>query len=89
MPGSATLTVAASQAVGMQQTAQATWTANNTSRTQQAQAAQTSLSNATGVNVDDELQRLIVVQNTYAATTQVIEAAAKMLDQLNQLGTYA
>jgi flagellar hook-associated protein 1 FlgK len=86
LPGSMTLTSAASQTAGLPQSALSTWTANNTSRTQQAQDAQTSLSNATGVNVDNELQRLLTVQATYAATTQVIQAAAKMLDALNQIG---
>jgi flagellar hook-associated protein 1 FlgK len=87
LPGSTTLTNAVSQVAGQQQAALSTWTANNTSRTTQAQSAQTALSNATGVNVDDELQRLITVQATYAATTQVIAAATKMLDDLNTLTT--
>jgi flagellar hook-associated protein 1 FlgK len=86
LPGSMTLTAATAQAVGFQQSTLSTWTTNNTTRTAQAQAAQTALSNATGVNIDDELQRLMTVQATYAATTQVIQAAAKMLDQLTQLG---
>jgi flagellar hook-associated protein 1 FlgK len=85
--GSMTLTNAVSQIAGQQQEALTTWTANNTSRTTQAQAAQTALSNATGVNVDDELQRLITVQATYAATTQVIQSITKMLDELNALTT--
>lgn len=85
--GSMTLTNAVSQIAGQQQDALTTWTANNTSRQSQAQAAQTALSNATGVNVDDELQRLITVQATYAATTQVIQAITKMLDELNTLTT--
>ena len=43
------------------------------------------LSNATGVNVDDEMQRLLLVQHTYEASAQVLQAAAKMLDALNAL----
>jgi flagellar hook-associated protein 1 len=85
LPTSTTLTNAVSQTAGLQQADLTTWTANNTSRTEQSQTAQTALSNATGVNVDDELQRLITVQATYAATTQVIEAVSKMLDDLNQI----
>ena len=55
---------------------------------QQAQAAQTALSNATGVNVDDEMQTSADrCRQTYAATTQVIQAAAKMLDELTSMGT--
>ncbi len=87
LPGSMTLTNAVSQIAGQQQDALTTWTANNTSRTTQAQTAKTALSNATGVNVDDELQRLITVQATYAATTQVIQAISKMLAELNTLTT--
>lgn len=87
LQGSMTLTNAVSQIAGQQQEALTTWTTNNTSRTSQAQAAQTALSNATGVNVDDELQRLITVQATYAATTQVIQSITKMLDELNSLTT--
>jgi flagellar hook-associated protein 1 FlgK len=85
LPGSMTLTNAVAQVAGQQQDALTTWTANNTSRTSQAQAAKTALSNATGVNVDAELQRLITVQATYAATTQVIQAITKMLNELNNL----
>ena len=87
LSGSMTLTNAVSQIAGQQQDALTTWTSNNTSRTSQATAAQTALSNATGVNVDDELQRLITVQATYAATTQIIQAITKMLDDLNALTT--
>ena len=87
LPGSMTLTNASSQIAGLQQASLTNWTANNTTRGQQAQDAQTALSNATGVNVDDELQRLLTVQASYEATTQVIQAAAKMLDELNQLAT--
>jgi len=85
LPGSMTLTNAVSEIAGQQQDTLTTWTTNNTSRTAQAQAAQTALSNATGVNVDSELQRLIMVQSSYAATTQVIQVATKMFDDLNQI----
>jgi flagellar hook-associated protein 1 FlgK len=85
LPGSMTLSNAASQIAGVQQVALSTWTDNNTTRTQQMQAAQSTLSNATGVNVDDEMQRLLLVQHTYEASAQVLQAAAKMLDALNAL----
>jgi flagellar hook-associated protein 1 FlgK len=82
-----TLTDATSEVTGLQQSTLTNWTATNTSATQQAQAAQTALSNATGVNIDDEMQKLLVVQESYAATTQVIQAAAKMMDELTSMGT--
>jgi len=84
LPGSMTLTDATSQVAGLQQSTLTNWTSVNTSRTTQAQAAQTALSNATGVNIDNEMQKLLVVQETYAATTQVIQAASSMLNQLIQ-----
>jgi flagellar hook-associated protein 1 FlgK len=82
-----TLTDATSEVTGLQQSTLTNWTATNTSATQQAQAAQTALSNATGVNIDEEMQKLLVVQESYAATTQVIQAAAKMMDELTSMGT--
>jgi flagellar hook-associated protein 1 FlgK len=85
MPSSMALGDGATQAASLQQIALSTWTDRNTTRTQQMQDAQATLSNATGVNVDDELQRLMVVQHTYAASAQVLQAAAKMLDALNAL----
>jgi flagellar hook-associated protein 1 len=87
LPGSMTLTDATSEITGLQQSTLTNWTATNTSATQQAQAAQTALSNATGVNIDDEMQKLLIVQESYAATTQVIQAAAKMMDELTSMGT--
>jgi flagellar hook-associated protein 1 len=85
LSGSMPLTNAVSEIAGRQQAALSTWTSNNTSATAQAQTAQTALSNATGVNVDDQMQQLITVQATYAATTQVIQAASKMIDDLNNI----
>jgi flagellar hook-associated protein 1 FlgK len=87
LPASMTLTDASSEIAGLQQSTLTNWTATNSSATQQSQAAQTALSNATGVNIDDEMQKLLVVQESYAATTQVIQAAAKMMDELTQIGT--
>jgi flagellar hook-associated protein 1 FlgK len=37
---------------------------------------------AQGVNIDDELQQLIVIEKSYAANSQVIRALADMLDAL-------
>jgi flagellar hook-associated protein 1 FlgK len=88
-PASMTLANAASQAAGLQQSTLSTWTARDTARTTAAQAAQTALGNGEGVNVDQELQRLLLVQQTYSASSNVIQAAAKMLDQLNTMVTNA
>jgi flagellar hook-associated protein 1 len=84
LPTSMTVSDAASQVAGLQQSTLSNWTSLNTDRTTQAQDATTALSSATGVSVDDQLQRLITVQNTYAASAQVVQAASTMLDQLIQ-----
>jgi flagellar hook-associated protein 1 FlgK len=68
----------------LQQNTLTEWTTLNTSRTTQASSAQTALSGATGVSVDDQLQRLMIVQQTYAASAQVIQAASNMLNSLIQ-----
>jgi flagellar hook-associated protein 1 FlgK len=38
--------------------------------------------NATGVNVDNELQRMLQLEKSYAANANVVQAAARMLDEL-------
>lgn len=75
---------AASQIAGLQQSTLTTWTNLNTDRTTQAQNATTALSSATGVSVDDQMQRLLTIQQTYAASAQVIQAASTMLNTLIQ-----
>ncbi|HTR16047.1 MAG TPA: flagellar hook-associated protein FlgK [Acetobacteraceae bacterium] len=85
LPGSMSLGDAASQIAGTQQATLSTWTDRNTTRAQQSADAQTSLQGATGVNVDQQLQRLILVQQTYQASAQVLQAVSKMLDTLNTI----
>ncbi len=82
LPGTMSLTSAASQIAGLQQSTLTNWTSVNTSRSQQAQTAQTALSNATGVNVDDQMQKLLIVQQTYQASAQVIQVASSMMNDL-------
>jgi flagellar hook-associated protein 1 FlgK len=38
--------------------------------------------NATGVNVDNELQRMLQIEKAYAANANVVQAVARMLDEL-------
>jgi flagellar hook-associated protein 1 len=38
--------------------------------------------NATGVNVDNELQRMLQLEKSYAANANVVQSAARMLDEL-------
>jgi flagellar hook-associated protein 1 FlgK len=85
LPASMNLSDAVSQVAGVQQAASTNWTAVNTNRTAQAQSAQAALSGQTGVNVDDQLQRLMVVQQTYQASTEVMQAVTQMFTSLNQM----
>ena len=38
--------------------------------------------NAQGVNIDDELQQLLLIEKTYAANSQVVSTLSQMLDVL-------
>lgn len=86
LPGSMGLSQAAAQSVGLMQGERATWTDRASTRSSIALQARQDLINKTAVNVDEELQRLLMVQQTYSASVQVIQAATKMLDQLTSLG---
>jgi len=85
LPGSMTLSEAASQSVGLMQGARAVWTDRAETRSSLALEARQDLTNKTAVNIDDELQRLLLVQQTYSASVQVIKAAGSMLDELTQI----
>jgi flagellar hook-associated protein 1 FlgK len=89
LPTSMTLTDAASQIAGLQQSTLSNWTGLNTARTQQAQTAQTALTSATGVNVDDQMQRLLIVQQSYQASAEVIQTVANMFNSLLTAVQYA
>jgi flagellar hook-associated protein 1 FlgK len=39
-----------------------------------------------GVTIDDELMRMTIYQNAYAASARVIQAATEMLDVLMSIG---
>lgn len=89
LPASMSPTAAVAQIAGLQQATLSNWTSLNTSRTQQAQTAQSALANGTGVNVDDQMQRLLIVQQSYQASAEVIQAASSMLNNLLQTVQYA
>lgn len=82
LPAATSLGDAAAQVAGLQQSTLSTWDNLNTSRTRQAEEAKAALTSATGVNIDEQLQRLLIVQQTYAASSQVIRAASSMMDSL-------
>jgi flagellar hook-associated protein 1 len=66
---------------GFQQAASTINTQSQTA-TQQQQYYQQTLSDKTGVNVDDELVNLTTLQNTYAASAHVISTVAEMFNDL-------
>lgn len=82
LPASASIADAGTELAGLQQGALSQWTATNTARGTQAQDAQTALSSQTGVNIDTEMQRLLVVQQAYSASAQVIQVANQMLSTI-------
>ncbi|WP_120010419.1 flagellar hook-associated protein FlgK [Teichococcus vastitatis] len=85
LPSKMSLSQAASQSAGLMQSERAVWTDRATSRSALALQAKEELTNKTAVNIDEELQRLMLVQQTYSASVQIIQAAAKMLEELSQI----
>ena len=85
LPARMSLNNAASQAMGLIQSDAAGWSTRADARGTAATAANQALANGTGVNTDEELQKLLVVQSAYAASAQVVQVAARMLDTLNSL----
>jgi flagellar hook-associated protein 1 FlgK len=47
-----------------------------------AQALHDARLNATGVNIDSELQKMLQIERSYAANANVVQTAARMLDEL-------
>jgi len=85
LPGRMSLSQAAAQSVGLMQGERAIWSDRAETRGRIALEARQDLANKTSVNVDEELQRLMLVQQTYSASVQIIQAASKMLDELTQI----
>jgi flagellar hook-associated protein 1 FlgK len=51
-----------------------------------AEAAQTALSNATGVNLDEEAAKLMQIQQSYQAAAKVLQTAQTIFDTLLSIG---
>lgn len=77
-----TLEAFASASGAAQQTARADAERDTTAAGLSLETLQTARQNETGVNVDAEMQRLLEIQNSYAASAQVIQTVARMLDEL-------
>lgn len=50
------------------------------------EAINTQRQNVEGVNVDDELQKMLMYEQSYAAAAQVIQAVKDMMDTLMEIG---
>lgn len=85
LPPAMGLSQAAAQAIGLMQGERATWSDRAATRGTIATQASADLANKTAVSVDEELQRMMMVQQTYSASVQVIQAASKMLEELGAL----
>lgn len=57
-------------------------TANTTNATAAADAATTSLSSQTGVNLDDELSKMLDLEHSYTASAELISTVKAMFDSL-------
>jgi flagellar hook-associated protein 1 FlgK len=79
-----TLTLRATgvELVGGQQSARAEAQARSERQAVVADTLRDVRANATGVNVDNELQRMLQIEKSYAANANVVQAAARMLDEL-------
>ena len=79
---SLTLRVTGGELVSGQQTARAEAEAKAARQAAVASTLRDVRANATGVNVDNELQRMLLIEKSYAANANVVQTAARMLDEL-------
>ncbi|MBK1659948.1 flagellar hook-associated protein FlgK [Paracraurococcus ruber] len=82
LSASLSLADAAAQSAGLMQADRSSWADRAQTRQALDLQAQQNLTNKTSVNVDEELQRLLLVQQTHSASVQVIQTASHMLDDL-------
>lgn len=85
LPSSATVGDYATALVSAQQGYRTTAEAEMASRKIAADTLQTARVNRDGVNMDDEMQKLLLIEQSYAASAQVIQTAGRMIDILLQL----
>ncbi len=71
----------------MAQQASETSTANNlkSGQTQLVKALQSRMDETSGVNIDEEMSNLVVIQNSYGANARVMSAIRDMLNELIQI----
>jgi flagellar hook-associated protein 1 len=86
MPGTATIGAAATTMVSTQQGYRTTAESDMKSLKISADTLKTARMNRDGVNTDDETQKLLLIEQSYGASAQVIQVAARMLDTLLTIG---
>ena len=72
---------------GYQTDSQAASTETKTRLTATTTTLQASLNSETGVNLDDEMAQITVLQNAYSANAKVISTVQSMFDTLLNIGT--
>jgi len=85
MPASATLGDYATAMVSAQQGYRTTAESEMNSRKISADTLQSARVNRDGVNIDDEMQKLLLIEQSYGASAQVVQVAGRMIDILLQL----
>jgi flagellar hook-associated protein 1 FlgK len=50
-----------------------------------ADTLETARINRDGVNIDDEMQKLLLIEQSYGASAQVVQVAGRMIDILLQI----
>lgn len=85
MPASATLGDYATAMVSAQQGYRTTAESEMSSRKISADTLQSARVNRDGVNIDDEMQKLLLIEQSYGASAQVVQVAGRMIDILLQL----
>lgn len=82
LPSGLTLSDYAANMVSYQQVTGTTAQSQYTSIATSAQTIDASRQSIQGVNIDDEMQKLIVIQNSYAANSKMMSTIAQMMDDL-------
>ncbi len=85
MPTSGTLGDYATTMVSTQQGYRTTAESEMRTRKISADALQSARINRDGVNMDDEMQKLLLIEQSYGASAQVIQTAGRMIDILLQI----
>jgi flagellar hook-associated protein 1 len=81
-----TVEAAANAFTGFQATQTATYQASEVDQTTISDALKERLRDQSGVNVDEELTRMIQLQNSYSASARVMTTVTQMLDDLLRIG---